>query len=79
MRTDCLICGVDFSVVPEAICILCDSRGLGLCTECFQYSRTKRYCAACMNNISSQEEEIVEDSDPGEYSEEEEEYDYDEV
>ena len=79
MRADCLICGADFSVTPEAICILCESRGLGLCVECFQYSRAKRYCAVCMNNITGEEDETGEDNESVELCEEEEEYDYEEV
>lgn len=79
MRTDCMICGIDFSITPEAVCILCDSRGLGLCIECFQYSRAKHYCSVCLNNITGEEEDIEEDGEPGELCEEEEEYNYEEV
>ena len=71
MGLTCIICGIDFSVTPEAICILCESRGLGICMECSAYSGQEPYCLHCRKNLALEND--------GCYYEEEEEYYYEEV
>lgn len=56
MYGTCSICGVDFLIVPEAVCICCESCGLGVCVECTGYAGLM-YCLTCKNKLDGCEEE----------------------
>ncbi len=51
----CSICGVDFSIVPAAVCICCEFCGLGVCVECTGYADSI-YCSTCRNRLNGYEE-----------------------
>jgi len=56
MYGTCSICGVDYSIVPEAVCICCESCGLGVCVECSGYADSI-YCVTCRGKLEGYTDE----------------------